>query len=104
MARTITATIPHTLGVTEARRRLADGFGQVRERLAATASSAVSFEEKWVEDCLLFEGRLMGQSLRGRLLVLSDKVHVELDLPWLLSLFADKLQGALVDEGRKLLK
>jgi hypothetical protein len=46
----------------------------------------------------------MGQSIVGRLDILDDHVHVELDLPGFLASIASKLTGKIQKEGQVLLE
>ena len=64
----------------------------------------VKFEDDWTGDHLDFRARVMGQSVTGRLDVLDDCVHVEIDLPVFLAAIADKLKGRLRKEGQILLE
>lgn len=104
MARPVSATIPHQLGREEARRRIAEGFGQVERQLAGGMLAAVSFKEQWEGDRLVFEGGAFGQKVTGRVDVLADCVKVEVDLPEILAAIAERVVGKIKGETQKLLE
>ena len=121
MSRPVTVTIPHTLGKDEAKRRIADGFGQFQENLlaglsgreaggrsggllAAALRSTMSFQQSWVGDRLEFAGGGLGQKITGRIDVGADAVVMQLDLPEVLAALADRFAGQLQHEGTKLLE
>jgi hypothetical protein len=96
--------LPHSLGKDEARRRIESGFGTMREQMTGGMGSMLSFQERWEGDQLQFEGGALGQKIRGRLEVLADSVRIELDLPEMLAMLADRITGTLKREGQKLLE
>lgn len=100
MAKPVVVNIPHDLGRDEARRRLQDGFGRIRDQIN---SFGLSFQERWEGDRLHFDGGRFGQKIAGRVDVLQDSVRIEVDLPWILAGIAEKLQGRVQNEGRLLL-
>jgi hypothetical protein len=104
MARPVTVNIPHTLGKDEAKRRIADGFGRMRQQLIGGIGAMMSCQERWEGDRLHFEAGGLGQKATGRLDVMDDTVRVELDLPEVLAALADKIAGKLKTEGQKLLE
>src|SRR5687768_3085563 len=104
MARPVTVNIPHNLGKDEARRRIDEGFGKMRQQLVGGMGAMLSFQDRWEGDVLHFEGGGLGQKLTGRLELLPDSVRVELDLPEILAAIADKIAGRLRSEGQKLLE
>jgi putative polyhydroxyalkanoate system protein len=104
MARPITVNIPHSLGKDEARRRIEQGFGKLQQQLGGGFAGMIKFTERWEGDRLVFEGGGLGQKMTGRLDVLADSVHVEIDLPEMLAAIADRIVGALQKEGQKLLE
>jgi hypothetical protein len=107
MARPVSVTIPHSLGKDEARRRIEEGFGKMRQQMASglgPMGTMLSFQDRWEGDRLNFEGGAMGQKITGRLDVKPDSVEIQLDLPEMLASLADKLIGKLKNEGQKLLE
>lgn len=101
MAETIKVDIPHKLSRGAARTRIEESFGKLRQDMLG---GMVKFEDVWTGDHLDFRARVMGQSVTGRLDVLDDAVHVEVDLPVFLAAIAEKLKGRLRKEGQVLLE
>jgi putative polyhydroxyalkanoate system protein len=101
MAETIKVDIPHKLGRAAARTRIDEGFGRLRQEMLG---GMVKFEDTWDGDHLDFRARVMGQTVTGRLDVLDEAVHVEVDLPMMLAAIAEKLKGKLRKEGQILLE
>ena len=104
MGRPVTINLPHSLGKDEARRRIESGFGTLRQQMTGGMGALVSFQERWDADELHFEGGALGQKICGRLAVLPDSVRIELDLPEMLAMIADRITGTLKREGQKLLE
>ena len=104
MPRPVTVNIPHTLGKDEARRRLESGFGNLQQHMTGGIGGLLSFQQRWEGDQLNFEGGGLGQKITGRVAVLPDSVQIQLDLPEILALLADRIAGTLKKEGQKLLK
>lgn len=100
MSKPVVVNVPHELGRDEARRRLEQGFGRLREQIAG---KAVAFDEKWEGERLHFSAGALGQKVSGRVDVLEKSVRIEVDLPWILASIAEKLQGKLQKEGTLLL-
>jgi len=100
----VTVSIPHSLGKDEARRRIEEGFGRMRQQMTGGMGAMLSFQERWEGDRLNFEGGGLGQKVTGRLDVLPDSVRLEVDLPEILAAIADKIAGKLQTEGQKLLE
>ena len=101
MAKPLTVSIPHQLGVAEARRRLEAGFAEMTSRLPG---GAAKIDQRWEGDRLHFDAQISGQSITGSLDVLADAVRMEVILPGILGMLAGKIGGRLKDEGQKLLK
>ena len=101
MAETVKVDIPHKLTRETARERISEGFGRIRSE---ATGGMVKFEDQWTGDHLDFRAQVMGQSIVGRLDILDDHVHVELDLPGFLASIAGKLTGKIQREGQLLLE
>ena len=104
MSRPVTVNIPHVLGKDEARRRIEAGFGNLRQHMTGGIGGLLSFQQRWEGDRLQFEGGGLGQKVTGRIEVLADSVQIQLDLPEMLALLADRIAGTLKKEGQKLLE
>lgn len=100
MSKAVTLTIPHELGRAEARRRIDEGFANFAQHLGA-ASGVLS--KTWAGDKLNFAFAALGQKVTGVVDVEEAAVRVEVLLPNLLALMADKVKGRLRKEGQLLL-
>src|SRR6476469_6528497 len=100
MSRTITVTVPHKLSQEEAKRRIATGIADAKTKFAAMTKGV---QEAWDGDRMNFRLATMGQEITGRLNVEPQQVRLEVDLPLILAMFADKLKPRIEEEGRKLL-
>jgi hypothetical protein len=104
MTRPVTTSIPHTLGKEEARRRIADGFATIEQKMSGSFFGIVSFQNHWEGDRLHFAGGGLGQKVSGRLDVLPNSVQIELDLPEMLAALADGLMTRVKKETQLLLE
>lgn len=103
MARPVTVTISHDLGKENARRRIEDGFGKLKNSM--TGGMVFSFSEEWVsEDRLDFQARGLGQTITGNIVVFPEHVRIEAILPGLLASVAEAITGKLEKEGKLLLE
>jgi putative polyhydroxyalkanoic acid system protein len=93
-------TISHRLGRDEARRRLEDGLGHIHGRLAGFVSS---LDYTWTGYRLDFSVTAMRQSINGRIDIEDDIVRVEIRLPLLLRVLANKITGRVRGEAALLL-
>ena len=100
MSEPISIDIPHQLGKSGARDRIAKGVGQI----AGMIPGGAMVEHHWEGDQLRFTVEALGQRVASRLDVGEDKVHAEVDLPPMLALFANKIREKLSREAPKLLK
>ncbi len=101
MTKPLIVSIPHSLGKTEATRRLRDGVGQLKSQFG---DKIATVEEQWAGDRLSFRVGAMGQTVSGHLDVAEDTVRVELQLPWILSMVADKAKGFIQKQGTLMLE
>ncbi|MGI0036418.1 MAG: polyhydroxyalkanoic acid system family protein [Nitrososphaera sp.] len=105
MSRPVTINIPHNLGKAEARRRIEDGFGNMRRQMTGgVIGLMLSFYERWEDDRLYFEGGTFGQAIHGHLDVFEESVIVEVALPNILATIADTIMGRVKKEGQLLLE
>ena len=103
MPRPVTVTISHDLGKEEARRRIAEGFGDLKRHI--TGGMLFRFEESWAgEDRLVFSARGLGQHIMGTIDVFPQHVRIEVVLPNILAAIAEKITGQVEKEGRLLLE
>ncbi|MEJ2814883.1 MULTISPECIES: polyhydroxyalkanoic acid system family protein [unclassified Caulobacter] len=101
MSKPVTITLPHQLGVAEARRRIDEGFGQL---LSQTGGMVKDVNKSWAGDALTFSAQAMGQPISGVLTVFADSVRMEIVLPGLLGMIAGKITGAVKKQGQLLLE
>jgi Putative polyhydroxyalkanoic acid system protein (PHA_gran_rgn) len=97
----IVVTISHALGRDEAKRRLDNGLGYIRDQLAAFVSSV---DYGWTGYRLDFDLRAMRQSVTGRIEVEDGLVRVELGLPLLLRLLYKQIISRIRRDGALLLE
>ncbi len=100
MSKPLIVEVPHQLGREEARRRLQDGIGKLK---AAFGDKVTSIEERWTENRLDVSIKAMGQGISAALDVEADRVRVEVQLPWMLAMLAEKAKGYIAKEGQLLL-
>ncbi len=101
MSKPVVVDVPHELGREEARRRLQNGFGRIREQIGG---KAVSFQERWEGERLHFDAGALGQKVSGRVDIFDKSVRIELDLPWILASIGESLKGRIRQEGTLLLE
>lgn len=100
MNKTMKVSIPHRLPREEAVRRLQSGFAGLRQQVAQNLGQV---EDRWTGDHLDLKATAMGQSITARLDVRDTTVDVEVDLPWLFAMLAEKIKGQVVQAGTRLL-
>ena len=97
----IKISIPHRLTREEASRRLRTGIADFRTQYA---SNLAQMDERWTGDHMDFNAAAFGQSVTGRIDVRDNAVDVEVDLPWLFAVLAEKIKGQVQQAGQKLLE
>ena len=101
MPKPLIVDIPHDLGRDEAKRRLEQGTEQARTFLA---KSGIAVDQlAWTGDRLDFGVSAMAQKVAGTIDVGAESVRLEVKLPFLLALFAEKIQKVASKEGNLLL-
>lgn len=101
MSRPVVVTIPHRLGKQEAVRRLQAGFSNVHSTFG---ESFVVVKDEWAGDHLDFRASVLGQATTGTVEVADDHVRLEVQLPWVLSLLADKAKALVQRQGKLMLE
>ncbi len=102
MAKPVSITISHDLGRDAALARLRGGIDRIRDRLGMVRMQLV--EERWEGDSLHFGVAALGHTVRGRVDVEDALVRVEVTLPWMLAVFAEKLKVGVKKQGQVLLE
>lgn len=101
MSKPLIVTIPHQHGKAEATRRLRDGMGQLKSQFG---DKLASIDQRWEGDRMSFSVGAMGQTVTGHVDVMEDSVRVEVNLPWLLSMVADKAKAMIQKQGTLMLE
>jgi hypothetical protein len=101
MAEPVIVTIPHKLGKEEATRRLKDGFGKLRANLG---EKFMVLKDDWKGDHLNFQASLLGQTTTGTVDVAEDSVRLEVQLPWMLAMLANKAKALVQKQGQLMLE
>lgn len=96
----LTATIPHQLTRAEAKRRIQEQVGVVRQQHGALLTN---LQESWSDDTMTFSLTALGQAITGRVTVDDQAVHLTVALPWLLRMLAGTLKPKIEQQGRLLL-
>jgi putative polyhydroxyalkanoate system protein len=96
----LTATIPHRLTRADAKRRIQDQVGTLRQQ---HGTMFADLKETWTGDRMDFSATAMGQSISGHLAVDDHAVQVEVALPWLLSMLAGSVKQKIQQEVTHLL-
>jgi putative polyhydroxyalkanoate system protein len=100
MANPITVDLPHSLGTTEAKRRIQNGIGGLTDHLP----SGAQIERNWAGDRLDLKVTALGQEVNASIEVQEKFVRVQVALPALLSLFGRQVEGLLRRHGGELLE
>ena len=90
MPKPLVVTISHSLGREEAVSRLRGRIGMARQILSKYKVAVV--RDEWTGDRLDFGVSALGQTVQGAVDVLDDFVRIEIQLPWLLAAFAERIQ------------
>ena len=99
--KSVKIAIPHRVSRQEATQRLQSGFADFRKQYA---SNLAQMEDRWTGDHMDFKATAFGQSITGRIDVRDSSVDVEVDLPWLFAVLAEKIKGQLQQAGQTLLE
>jgi len=100
MGKPVVVEIPHELGRAEARRRIEEGLG----RLTGQISGVGELTHNWQGDVLAFSLQAIGQTVRGTIAVEERIVRLQVELPGIFAMVANKVKGRLRDEGQLLLQ
>jgi hypothetical protein len=101
LSKPLIVSIPHRLGREEAARRIKSGLTAARTHYSAFLTIN---EETWSGDRLAFNLSALGQRAVGFIDVADDHVRLEVQLPWLLAVIAEKLTPAIRKEGTLMLE
>ena len=101
MSQPILVTLPHRLGKAEAVRRLRAGFSDAHSNFGGRL---LVLEQQWSGEHLDFRASVLGQTTTGTVDVAEDHVRLQVQLPWLLSLLADKAKALVKRQGKLMLE
>ena len=101
MSKPVVVSFPHNLGKDEAVRRLKSGIGRVVQGLG---DKVAMMDETWTGDHLDFHLKALGQAASGTVDVAEDHVRMEVQLPWVLALMAEKAKSMMEQRGKLLLE
>jgi hypothetical protein len=100
MAKSIVISIPHDLGATEARRRIAEGLGPLQQSFAGKLTSDV----QWTGNHADINVGALGQKVTAQLDIEQTQVRIEVQLPFLLAALANRIQPYLQKTGSAMLR
>lgn len=101
MAKPLVVSIPHNLGKAEALRRLQGGLTSLKSQFG---DKVASINENWTGDRMDFQVGAMGQNVSGHLDVMEEQVRVEVQLPWILAMVAEKAKSFIQKQGTLMLE
>jgi predicted lipid carrier protein YhbT len=101
MTKSIVVSVPHRLGREEAVRRLKSGLQSAR---TGFAGHFAVLEESWAGDHLDLRMAMLGQATSGKIDVADDHVRIEVELPWLLGMVAEKAKALIQKQGQLMLE
>lgn len=101
MSKPLVVVIPHQLGREGARGRLQTGLAGLKSKFG---DKLTAIDERWSGDHLDVAVRALGQSVSAGLDVGEQEVRLEIHLPWMLALIAEKARNMIQKEGQMLLE
>lgn len=96
----LSVDVPHNLGAAEARRRIANGTGQLVGRLPVGATA----KPTWIGDRLRLDIAALGQEMTASLDVQEKLVRVEVALPPALAFLRPLIEAGIRRTGAELLE
>jgi putative polyhydroxyalkanoate system protein len=101
MSKPVVVTISHSMGREQARERLRERIGVAQQMLGTYRVGMVA--DEWDGDRLKLSLAALGQTVHGTVDVMDDLVRVEVQLPWLLAAFADRIKAVVQQKAPVLL-
>jgi len=93
--------LPHNLGKEEARRRIQNGIGGLKDHIPGGAADVRS---DWNGDRLNLDVKAMGQAVMAGIDVQESVVRVEVVLPPMLGFFRNQIEKLLKKQGGQMLE
>ena len=100
MSGPISVDLPHLLGATEAKRRIANNMGSLTDHLPAGAQVSSA----WQGDRLALDVGVLGQALGATIDVQEKLVRVTVNLPPALAFFGKAIEAGLRASGPAMLE
>ncbi len=100
MSQPVVVSLPHQLGKAEAVRRLQASLNDAQ----LSSGGLFLFKNQWSGDHLDFRASMLGQTTTGTIDVAEDHVRLEVQLPWLLSMLANKAKALVEKQGKLMLE
>ncbi|HXW70010.1 MAG TPA: polyhydroxyalkanoic acid system family protein [Methylocella sp.] len=101
MSNAIVITLPHNLGVAEAKRRIT----QRMEELRRDYIDKIGYSEaNWEGDTAKLRVVVFGQTVAAQIAVMSDTMRIEVQLPWILAGLTNRIQGFLKSNAEETLR
>ena len=82
-------------------RRIQSGLSNVHSHVS---NNLVMLQDAWSGDHMDFQARLLGQSTTGVVDVTDDQVRLEVQLPWVLAMVANKAKALVKRQGQLMLE
>jgi hypothetical protein len=101
MSNSITVSVPHNLGAEEAKRRVVERLEHLRREYVDKIGHS---EVQWSGDTADLRVVAFGQTVTGKIFVMSDSLRVEVQLPWILAVLTNKIQGVLKSNAEESLR
>ena len=99
---TLSVTINHTLSVAEAKKRFKAALEDGKRKYAERGVNGV--RETWAGNTLTLHALIKGYDLQGELHILGDRVEIQGELPFVLSLWKSKIEKSIIHEAKKILR
>ncbi|MCI0601104.1 MAG: polyhydroxyalkanoic acid system family protein [Beijerinckiaceae bacterium] len=101
MANSIVITLPHHLGAAEAKTRISERIELLRRDYIDKLGHS---EAKWNGDTADMRVVIFGQTVTGTIVVFSDSLRIEVQLPWILAALTSKIRGVLASNAEESLR
>ncbi|HEY0625723.1 MAG TPA: polyhydroxyalkanoic acid system family protein [Allosphingosinicella sp.] len=101
MSSSISVDLPHNLGAEEAKRRIANNVGKLKDHIPGGSADVKS---GWEGDRMNLNLQAMGQEVSAKIDVEETFVRVEVLLPGMLGFFGKQIESLLRKQGGALLE
>ncbi len=100
MTQPIIIDLPHSLGAQEAKRRMQDSIHKLKDQIPGGAA----VQSSWSGDRMNLRVAAMGQQVDASLDVEETRIHLEVQLPPMLSFLAGPITKVLRRQGAEMLE